>query len=416
MTHYLPGHILDFFNVPELEHVKDIKKPPKRKPYTGVSEVLALLQDESSAIHKPPVTPVPMPLNDEIKEKRNAEKEESFREQQKTAAEKEFDPKSKESVKGKTRDAYRTLFVGRLAYDVSKRDLRKKMEEFGSVKDVVIVRAKEEEEDSSSESKEPSSSSSTTAKAEDKDTGKDKDKEKEGASGDKKKPRPKSMGYAFVEFASERGFMRAYEKADGMKIGDRRIVVDVERGRTVEDWLPARFAGGLGKTRDGKRAKYHMAYTGRYKESAEQDFRRREARKKRKLQEEEARRAKAMRGGRGGRGGMRGGMRGGRGGFGGDRGGGFDRRDDRRGGGGMDRRDDRRGVGPREDRRDSRPARSLMDRGRDDRDSSRRHGSSSSHRDRDRRSSSSSRKRPEANHRSSRDDADRERDTKRSRR
>jgi len=31
-----------------------------------------------------------------------------------------------------------------------------------------------------------------------------------------------------------------------MRIGGRRILVDVERGRTVRDWKPTRLGGGLG--------------------------------------------------------------------------------------------------------------------------------------------------------------------------
>jgi U1 small nuclear ribonucleoprotein len=79
----------------------------------------------------------------------------------------------------------------------------------------------------------------------------------------------KSRGYAFVEFESSkdlkgepslsavagatgsrcsrtlrdsprRSFFRAeaYRDADGRKINGRRIVVDVERGRTVKNWKP----------------------------------------------------------------------------------------------------------------------------------------------------------------------------------
>ncbi|XP_046863746.1 U1 small nuclear ribonucleoprotein 70 kDa-like [Xenia sp. Carnegie-2017] len=43
----------------------------------------------------------------------------------------------------------------------------------------------------------------------------------------------------------------AYKHADGKKIDGRRIVVDVERGRTVKNWKPPRLGGGLGGTRNG---------------------------------------------------------------------------------------------------------------------------------------------------------------------
>jgi len=41
----------------------------------------------------------------------------------------------------------------------------------------------------------------------------------------------KSRGYAFIEFDKETDMIVAYKRADGKKIDDRRIVVDVERGR-----------------------------------------------------------------------------------------------------------------------------------------------------------------------------------------
>jgi U1 small nuclear ribonucleoprotein len=62
-----------------------------------------------------------------------------------------------------------------------------------------------------------------------------------------KKPR----GYGFVEFVREKDLKTAFKEADGMKVDGRRIVVDVERGRTVKGWKPRRLGGGLGKTRVG---------------------------------------------------------------------------------------------------------------------------------------------------------------------
>ena len=43
----------------------------------------------------------------------------------------------------------------------------------------------------------------------------------------------------------------AYKQADGRKIDGRRVLVDVERGRTVPNWRPRRLGGGLGTTRVG---------------------------------------------------------------------------------------------------------------------------------------------------------------------
>nr|CAD7592022.1 unnamed protein product [Timema genevievae] len=61
----------------------------------------------------------------------------------------------------------------------------------------------------------------------------------------------KPRGYAFIEYEHERDMHSAYKHADGKKIDGRRVLVDVERARTVKGWLPRRLGGGLGGTRRG---------------------------------------------------------------------------------------------------------------------------------------------------------------------
>ena len=56
----------------------------------------------------------------------------------------------------------------------------------------------------------------------------------------------KSRGYAFILYERERDMRTAYSRAEGIRIDGRRIMVDVERGRTVRDWRPTRLGGGLG--------------------------------------------------------------------------------------------------------------------------------------------------------------------------
>eukprot|EP00287_Rhodomonas_sp_CCMP768_P033305 CAMPEP_0202856286 /NCGR_PEP_ID=MMETSP1389-20130828/91954_1 /ASSEMBLY_ACC=CAM_ASM_000865 /TAXON_ID=302021 /ORGANISM="Rhodomonas sp., Strain CCMP768" /LENGTH=326 /DNA_ID=CAMNT_0049534931 /DNA_START=12 /DNA_END=993 /DNA_ORIENTATION=+ len=101
-------------------------------------------------------------------------------------------------------DSYKTAFIGRLSYLTDEHKLKREMEQYGPVKNVALVY--------------------------DKNTG---------------KPR----GYGFVEFEHERDMKTAYKHADGRKIDGRRILVDVERGRTVKDWKPRRVGGGLGSSR-----------------------------------------------------------------------------------------------------------------------------------------------------------------------
>lgn len=111
-------------------------------------------------------------------------------------------------------DPYRTLFVGRLAYETTERKLKREFEEFGAVASVTIVRE-----------------SAPVGEA----TGSD-------------GPRL-SRGYGFVEFVSEDSLKLAYRRGDGRRIDGRCVVVDVERGRTVPNWLPRRLGGGLGDSR-----------------------------------------------------------------------------------------------------------------------------------------------------------------------
>ncbi|RNA02583.1 U1 small nuclear ribonucleo 70 kDa, partial [Brachionus plicatilis] len=54
----------------------------------------------------------------------------------------------------------------------------------------------------------------------------------------------KPRGYAFVEYEDENSMHAAYKRADGKKIDGRRVVVDIERGRTIKGWKPRRLGGG----------------------------------------------------------------------------------------------------------------------------------------------------------------------------
>ena len=49
-------------------------------------------------------------------------------------------------------------------------------------------------------------------------------------------PADKPRGYAFIEYEHKKDMKEAYKQSDGRKIEGRRILVDVERGRTVESW------------------------------------------------------------------------------------------------------------------------------------------------------------------------------------
>ena len=117
-------------------------------------------------------------------------------------------------------NCYNTLFVGRLAYEVTERKILREFESFGTVKDVKLVTVKDDDDNHEIDTNNPTT----------------------GTGG-------KSCGYAFVEFEQEEDMKRAYRAADGMRMEGKEIVVDVERGHTVPNWLPRRLGGGLGGTR-----------------------------------------------------------------------------------------------------------------------------------------------------------------------
>ncbi|KAF8672493.1 hypothetical protein HU200_049707 [Digitaria exilis] len=81
----------------------------------------------------------------------------------------------------------------------------------------------------------------------------------------------KPRGYAFVEFAHTRDMKNAYKHADGIKLDNKRLLVDVERGRTVPNWRPRRLGGGIGSSRisgegaDQKRAAREQQLVGRHR-------------------------------------------------------------------------------------------------------------------------------------------------------
>merc|ERR1719223_1105439 len=121
-----------------------------------------------------------------------------------------YDPHKDPNASG---DPFKTLFVARISYDTTEKKLKREFEVFGSIKKVRMIYDL------------------------------------------KGKPR----GYAFVEYEHERDLKNAYKQGDGKKIDGRRVMVDVERGRTVDGWLPRRLGGGRGPGREGKPSKKKRA-------------------------------------------------------------------------------------------------------------------------------------------------------------
>lgn len=195
---FMPDHIKNLFRPREELTWMAPTEPPSMgdtgSALSGVSEFARWLKKDP-----PPIKREETPL--ERRRRRAAERDAAHAAVVEAAA-KGWDPASDPKAKGS--DPYRTLFVGRLALETNERKLEREFGEFGRVTGVRVVR-------------EPES----------------------GA----------SRGYAFVEFESEDALKEAYRRADGRKVDGRRILVDVERGRTVPGFKPRRLGGGLGDTR-----------------------------------------------------------------------------------------------------------------------------------------------------------------------
>ncbi|KAJ1548187.1 hypothetical protein HK096_002238 [Nowakowskiella sp. JEL0078] len=65
-----------------------------------------------------------------------------------------------------------------------------------------------------------------------------------------------SRGYAFIEFSNVKESHRAYRSGNGMLLEGRNILVDFERSRTMEGWVPRRLGGGLGGRKESGQLRF----------------------------------------------------------------------------------------------------------------------------------------------------------------
>ncbi|CAH8336523.1 unnamed protein product [Eruca vesicaria subsp. sativa] len=174
--------------------------PEKRKcpPYTGMAQYVSHFAEPGDPEYAPPKPDVETPA-----QKRETIHKSRLEKGVEKAAEdlKNYDPNNDPNASG---DPYKILFVARLNYETSESKIKREFESYGPIKQVHLVT-------------------------------------------DQQTNKPK--GYAFIEYLNTRDMKAAYKQGDGKKIDGRRVLVDVERGRTVPKWRPRRLGGGLGTSR-----------------------------------------------------------------------------------------------------------------------------------------------------------------------
>lgn len=195
----LPPHLQSLFNPrPPLPFMK-VPIKPKCRSYTGLSEYVDLFEEAPPTDRERPDTGP-----DGIRPKRPLNAKQQLHSEWQAQAQAAWKPAEYTFQS----DPLKTLFVYRLPYDCDERRLRREFEIFGPIKSIALT------------------------------------KDKQG------KPR----GYAFLEYENEKDFKSktysaAYKHGDGLKISNRKVLVDCERGRASKDWKPRFLGGGKGSTR-----------------------------------------------------------------------------------------------------------------------------------------------------------------------
>ncbi|KAL4782236.1 U1 small nuclear ribonucleoprotein of 70kDa MW N terminal-domain-containing protein [Aspergillus varians] len=201
MTDKLPPPLLALFQPrPPLRWVTPIDRAPEDVKKSKISGVAQYLAEAKKTAEEIPYTPTETWLQRKWRQK--LEKNERLNKHL-TEGLATYDPNNDAQARG---DPFRTLFISRLSYEVTEQDLEREFGRFGPIERIRIVK------------------DTVTPK---------------GA----KKPH---RGYAFIVYEREKDMKAAYKETDGIRIKDRRVLVDVERGRTVKGWKPRRFGGGLG--------------------------------------------------------------------------------------------------------------------------------------------------------------------------
>ena len=112
------------------------------------------------------------------------------------------------------KDPFRTVFIARLDYNLTELDISRAFARYGMIESIRIIR------------------------------------DKQG----------KSRGYGFVVYERNTDAMNCVNDLSrtGLKLGNRPILVDIERSRVLKNWRPRRLGGGEGGRGYVKEGKYNL--------------------------------------------------------------------------------------------------------------------------------------------------------------
>ncbi|KAF1815803.1 hypothetical protein P152DRAFT_196897 [Eremomyces bilateralis CBS 781.70] len=244
MTDKLPPNLLALFAPrPPLRYMPPSDRAPEeRKTATivGVAAFLPALKEKEAQEDKSKYTESWL----EKKERVKLEKEKK-REYIINGAVKLYKPSDDPNIRG---DPFKTLFVSRLSYDTEVKDLEREFGRFGPIERIRLVQDTHESEKKGSKSKKKNRGYAFIVY--------EKERDMKGTSSpfsvshSRHPTNPYIQGNFKVFSTNTRhsrfSYTAAYKETDGIRIKDRRVLVDVERGRTVSGWRPRRYGGGLG--------------------------------------------------------------------------------------------------------------------------------------------------------------------------
>ncbi|KAK8113213.1 RNA recognition motif domain-containing protein [Apiospora sp. TS-2023a] len=204
MTDKLPPQLLALFAPrPPLRWVEHADKAPQERKTAAIAGLADYLPALNAYKDQDGYVPTESWL--QMRDRKKLEKKAAQESLQKEVPI-SYKPAEDPNIRG---DPFKTLIVARLSYDANESDLEREFGRFGPIERIRIIADTHAHEKPN-------------------------------------KKKKSHRGYAFVVFEREKDMRAALDGCDGVRIKDRRIKVDVERGRTVKGWKPRRFGGGLG--------------------------------------------------------------------------------------------------------------------------------------------------------------------------